>query len=140
MATITQKISNSKIFPDVERTIQIGGVALNFNAKILDIYYRILYTKNDDNISQMFTQQVPDWHIDNAQFIIVRDENFNPIPNPEFVEQIHEEGNVSNENERFLKTPAFDYLANIITNSSMPLDAILRNYILEEDLDGRFNF
>ncbi|MDQ8012157.1 MAG: hypothetical protein REI96_06905 [Flavobacterium nitrogenifigens] len=137
---LQQKISNNTQFKEVERTIQIAGIALNFDAQLLDIYYRINYFKNSTDLSQMFSRQVPEWHIDNNQRILVRDENFNPIPNPEYKEQKDQEGNILNDTEKFLTEPAFDYVSNIMLNTPAKLSDILRNYIIEQDNDGRFNF
>lgn len=137
---LQQKISNNSLFTDVQRTIQIAGMSLNFDAKSLDIYYRIKYSKDDKELNQMFTEQVPEWHIDNNQRILVRDENFNPIPNKAYEEQKDQNGNILNESEKFLTESAFDYVSNIMLNTPAKLSDILRNYIFEQDNDGRFNF
>ncbi|WP_343697123.1 hypothetical protein [Flavobacterium sp.] len=137
---LQQKISNNSLFANVERTIQIAGLSINFDSKLLDIYYRINYLKNNENISHMFSQNTPLWHIDNEQRILVRDENFEPILNPEFQEQKNEFGNIINENERFLTEPAFDYVSNIMLNTPMMLSDILKKYITEQDNDKRFDF
>ena len=137
---LQQKISNNLHFTEVERTIQIAGISLNFDVQSLDIYYRINYFKNNENLSQMFSQQTPEWHIDNNQRILVRDENFNPIPNSLYEERKDQEGNLLNETEKFITEPAFDYVSNIMLNTPAKLSDILRNYIIEQDNDGRFNF
>lgn len=137
---LQQKISNNLHFSEVERTIQIAGITLNFDAKSLDIYYHINYFKNNEDIGQMFTQRVPEWHIDNNQKILVRDENFNPIPNSEYEEQKDQDGNILNETEKFKTEPAFDYVSNIMLNTPIKLSDILKMYIVEQDNDGRFNF
>lgn len=136
---IVQKISNSPVFETIEREIQIAGIVLNFDLQLLDLYYTISYFKDGENVSQLFKKEVPEWHIDNQQTILVRDENFNPVANPDYVERKDESGNVINSQEKFLTEPAFDYVSNIMLNTPMNLSDILRNYILEEDNSGRFN-
>ncbi|GAA3773580.1 hypothetical protein [Flavobacterium ginsengiterrae] len=136
---IKQKISNNPVFENIEREIQIAGIGLNFDLQSLDLYYTICYFKDDKDVSQLFKKETPEWHIDNTQSIIVRDENFNPTLNSEFNEIKDENGKILNEKERYLTTPGFDYIADIIINSPLSLETILRNYILEEDNSGRFN-
>lgn len=136
---IIQKISNSPVFETIEREIQIAGIVLNFDLQTLDLYYTISYFKEGENVSQLFKKEVPEWHIDNQQTILVRNENFNPVVNPDYVEHKDENGNVINSKEKFLTEPAFDYVSNIMLSTPMNLSDILRNYILEEDNSGRFN-
>ncbi|WP_291152249.1 hypothetical protein [Flavobacterium sp. UBA7680] len=140
MEKVTQQISNHPSFNDVNRTIEIAGINFNFDTSTFDLYYRIIYSKDDVDISQNFNQQTPLWNIDNNQLIIKRDENFQPIINPEFKEVKDDLGNIINEFERYSMMPAFDYIGNIIVNSTASLGDILRNYIKEEDSSSRFNY
>jgi len=140
MSTITQKISNSKILPDFDRTIEIAGVHLNLDRSTFDLSYRIIFEKDGQDVSTMFNQRIPDWHVDNSIMMIVRDENFEPILNQNFVEEKDEQGNIINESDRFFKKTAFDYLQTIILDSPVNLRDILKGYIIAEDADGRFNF
>ena len=48
---ITQKISNSKIFPDVQRTIEIAGIQMNLDISTFDLNYRIIYEKDGQDVT-----------------------------------------------------------------------------------------
>ncbi len=140
MGTITQKISNSKILPDFDRAIEIAGVQLNLDNSTFELNYRIIFEKDGQDVSAIFNQQLPPWHIDNAIYMIVRDENFKPILNRNFIEEKDNDGIVLNENERYLMLPAFDYLVKLILKTPIKLEDTLKGYIIAEDEDGRFNF
>jgi len=137
---IEQSISNSKNFKEVSRTLNIIGININSDSTSFDIYYRILYNKDDKDVSSQFTTQVPEWHIDNTQQIIVRDDKFQPILNPEYKEQKNEDGIIINEQEKFYRMPAFDYITMLILDKNIPLKTIMSAYIIEQDADGMFNF
>lgn len=137
---ITQQISNSKNFAEVKRTISIVGININSDTFIFDIYYRIAYSKDGQNVSHLFNTQVPDWHIDNSRLIMVRDKNFQPILNPDFKEQKNENGIVTNEIERYKTALAFDYIKTLMLETDVQLKSIISAYIAEEDKDGRFDF
>ena len=49
--SITQKISNSKIFPDVQRTIEIAGIQMNLDISTFDLNYRIIYEKDGQDVT-----------------------------------------------------------------------------------------
>jgi len=137
---ITKSISNSTVFTDVSRTINIVGITMNSDASTFDLFYRISYTKNGQDVTNLFNTQVPEWHISNDQLMILRDENFNAIPNTEFVEFKDELGIVINEKERYMTMPSFDYIKMMILDKNIPLRTLIEAYIMEEDKDGRFNF
>lgn len=87
----------------------------------------------------MFIIQTPAWYIGNSQLIIYRDENFEPIINPDFVEQKDESGNLLNESERYKTTAAFDYIKMLMFEKKIPFPDLLKAYIEEEDKSERFN-
>lgn len=137
---IQQQISDHKKIEGVQRSINIVGIHMNSDAATFDLYYRINYLQNDDDISNMFNPQVPAWHINNTHRMMVRDENFEPILNPDFIEQTDDAGAVINEEERYQAMPAFDYIKMLMLDMNMPMKSILQAYIAEEDKDGRFDF
>lgn len=49
--SITQKISNSKIFPDVQRTIEIASIQMNLDISTFDLNYRIIYEKDGQDVT-----------------------------------------------------------------------------------------
>lgn len=136
----TQQISNSPIFPEIEREINIISFIPNSDSSTFDIYYRISYYKDEQDVSSMFNAHVPVWHIDNSKNMMVRDANFRPIYNPDFVEERDQDGNIINENERFKTMPAYDYIIKMMLEMNIPIKSIISAYIAEEDRDGRFNF
>lgn len=134
---ITQPISNSNSFPDIERTIEIAGMSMNFDLQTLDLFCRIIYKKDGQDISRMFGGQiVPSLHINNTRRIVIRDVNLNPVPNPDFVEKTNDEGLVLNQDERFITKPAFDYFLSLLEQ----LKDAVKHYAITEDQEGRFNF
>lgn len=137
---ITQSISNSLNFPEVSRKIHIAGINMNSDSASFDIYYRLSYHKNGLDITHLFNAQNPDWHIDNSRRMRCRDANFVPIPNPSFLAQVDDKGIVTNEIERFVTMPAFDYIKMLMLDMNVPLQTLIQAYIAEEDADGRFNF
>ena len=137
---LQQEISNSPNFTEVKRTINIVGINMNSDTSTFDLYYRIAYSKDNQDVSHLFNPQIPDWHIDNSQLMRRRDENFAPILNPEFKEQKDENGIVINEIEKYVTMPAFDYIKMLMLDMNVPMKAIISVYIAEEDKDGRFNF
>jgi len=136
---IEQSISNSKNFQEVSRSIIIIGININSDLATFDIYYRIVYSKEGKDVSNLFKSEVPDWHINNSQQIICRDENFVPIQNPDFKEQKNENGVIINEYEKYYTMPAFDYITQLILEKDVPLKKIISAYIIEQDNDGKFN-
>ncbi len=137
---IIQPISNCKNFTEVKRTINIVGINMNSDASTFDLYYRLVYNKEGQDVSHLFNPQIPNWHIDNSQLMRCRDENFAPIHNPDFKEQKDEKGIITNEIERYLTMPAFDYIKMLMLDMNVPMKSIISAYISEEDKDGRFNF
>lgn len=104
------------------------------------IYIIDAYRKNSDDITNLFNLVVPIWNIKNNQKMMLKDANFVPIPDPYFVEENDEMGNVLNAWDRFKTMPAFDYIKTVMLDLDVPLKALLQVYILEEDKGGRFDF
>lgn len=140
MSLISQPISNSKNFTEVKRTINVVGINMNSDTSTFDLYYRLTYIREDQDVSHLFNPQTPDWHIDNSRQMMVRDVNFSPILNPDFEEQKDEQGIIANEYERYVTMPAFDYIKMLMLDTDISMKTILSLYISEEDNEGRFNF
>jgi hypothetical protein len=136
---IKQKISDHPVLMGIERIVEIVGFMLNSDLKIIDFFYRINYEKEGQDMSDLISPRVPDWRMDNSINILARDQNFNPIENPDFIEEKDEEGNVMNEENRFIKIPAFDYTSGLMLESTAQLRVIMSLYITERDNDGLFN-
>jgi len=129
---LEKEISNDKTFTDVERFVQVFMFIPNALEETFEIRYMIRYMLNGENVSDRFSQVMPTWVISNNDRMMKRSlPDFEPIPNPDF--------NPEDEfpNEEFLTEPAFDYLKELA--EIVPTPALLRNYIAEEDRDGRFD-
>lgn len=109
------------------------------NIGSLVLTYHIEYVKDGINISDKFSNTFKPWQVTNDTKMFVRDENFEYTLNPDFIEELDEEENVINEDDRYLKLPAFDYMKEVLLNTTAPLKDILESYIDEEARDGRFN-
>jgi hypothetical protein len=136
---IKQKISDHPVLTGIERTVEVVGFTLNSDLKIIDFFYRINYEKEGQDMSDLISPRVPDWRMDNSINILVRDQNFNPVPNPDYIEEKDELGNVINGENRFIKMPAFDYTSGLMLESTAQLRVIMSLYITERDNDGLFN-
>lgn len=137
MKLITQQISNHDIFTDVERTLNIERFVLDSNAEVMELHYSITYIKNGEDVSSQFNPHNPIWIVDNNHRMKVRDENFQPIPNPNY--EPNNDPIAPNVEEQWLLAPAFDYVSNMIIEGAIPLKNIIQLYIAEEDADGRFD-
>lgn len=137
---LQQAISKNKNFPDVKRSVGIVGVMINSDLQIFEIYYKIIYTRDQEDITHLFNNQTPRWAIDNNHNMMIRDENFNPKLNPDYKEIRDENGDIINYNEKYLTMPAFDYIKMLLLDKNLPMKTILSAYIDEEDQDERFNF
>lgn len=93
-------------------------------SEFMEFNYEIDLLKGNDVV---LTQKlVKPLVISNNYSMMVRDENFQPIADP------------NNEGE-FLKIPAFDYVHDLMMVKNIPLANIMTLYILEEAADGFFN-
>ncbi len=139
MALIKQPISNHNLFSDVQRFVEIQRFTVSDIDKTIVIRAIISYMKNGIDVSASFQQEVPSWVIGNHYRIIARDENLQPIPNPEYKE-IKEDGIIVNESEKFLQIPAYDYFKDVVFEKGLPLKQAFQSYIVLDDQKGRFNF
>lgn len=135
MKLILEDLGNHPDFEGVTVELDLRGLFLNLDAEVLDLPYVLRYFKNGVDISEKFTKVVPTWDVRNNQLMMVRDENFQPIPNPDYVEKLDDEGNVINAEEMFIRQPAFTYMATVI---EALLGNMVRAYIAEEHQDGKF--
>lgn len=86
----TQKISNHKVFTDIERTVLIDSFQPVESRQEINIRYLIKYEKEGVDVSHQFKQPDNIIFANNEKLLFVRDENFQPIPNPDFVPQYSE--------------------------------------------------
>ena len=135
MELILKDLGEHPIFEGVSVKIDLRGLLLNLDTEVLELPYILRYFKDGVEITDRFTKIVPHWEIRNSHLMMVRDENFQPIPNPDYEEQLDEEGNVINAEEMFIREPAFNYMANIF---KLLMGDMLKGYIAEEHQDGKF--
>lgn len=135
MELILKDLGEHPVVSGVTVSLDLRGLSLDLDREALNLPYRLRYYKDGVEITEKFTNLVPNWEIRNNHLMMVRDQNFEPIPNPDYVEQVDEEGNITNKEEMYLREPAFDYMARIIY---MLLGEMVKRYIEEEHADKKF--
>lgn len=163
MALITKTISNHPA-TDLTRVIEVAGFLANDDAKEVTFYYRIQHFLNEVAVPI----QVPrkEWKIDNNYKATVRDENFEPIPNPDYTPEYEIIGyteqpenwdeetdgifepqpiygdTIVNEEEANMLMPAYDYFKQLTFDSEAPvsIQLLLKYYIGDNDTKGFFDF
>lgn len=135
MELILEDLGNHPEFEGVTVQLDLRGLFLNLDAQVLDLPYKLRYFKNGIDISEKITKIVPHWDVRNTQLMKVRDENFQPIPNPDYIEELDDDGNVINTDDAFIRQPAFTYMATVIYSL---LGNMVRQYIAEKHADGEF--
>lgn len=128
---LKQSISNHPLFPNVKREIVIRNIAIQgeFGQIVIDacVHYQ---NENNEDVTSVFASKIPNWIIHNQQLTTIRDENGNPVINPNFDKEQKE----SEENPRYVKSPSFDYFFEIITNPKSPsLINLLSTHIAHND-------
>lgn len=162
MALIQKQISSHHT--GLERTVEIAGFTANDDAKCVDFYYRIKHSLGGVDIPVAVPAK--EWRVDNSYKATVRDENFNPIPNPDFVPEYEIIGyteqpeewdeevdgvfepepiygvNIINEEEQYMRMPAYDYFKMLTFDNPNPvsISLLLNYYIQENDDKGFFDF
>lgn len=130
---IKQKISNHKVFTDVERFVVITRIAENADVKQITIDAHVCYERDGVDVTSNFKSKISNWIISNHYRVKVRDGNNAPIPNPD-----HDESDTNS--EEFLMQPAFDYYHSLILANEVPLLTLLSTSILNDDEQGAFDF
>lgn len=131
---LRQKISNHPLFEDVERFVVIDRIAENADVAQIVIDARLEYEKDGQDVSSNFKTRIQNWIVGNHYQVVVRDQNNEPIPNPEYDPE--ENPDVS----EFLTMPAFDYFHSLILANQVPLITLLSINVLNDDEKGAFNF
>lgn len=130
MALNSVKISNHKLFSTVERTVLIDSFHVVDSRKEMSLYYTIAYSLNGTDVSQQFPAHILPLTANNSKSIIVRDDNMQPVQNPQW--------DGKDPNTQFLTKPAYDYLVQYVSKS-VPISLILQTYIQVNDADGYFD-
>lgn len=163
MTLISKQISNHPA-TGLERTVEIAGFTANDDSKCVDFYYRIEHSLGGVDIPVAVPAK--EWRVDNSYLAVVRDEQFNPVPNPDFIpeyeiigyteepEDWDEEENgefipqpiygdkIVNEDDKWLRMPAFDYFKKLTFDNPNPVSIplLLNFYIDDNDGKGFFDF
>ena len=141
---IKQKISNLNVkgFEDVERYVNILKVDVDGEYERIFVKYALSYEKNGEDVTKLFPKQVDfDWYITNDTKVLLRDENFEKILKDEYVNMEVPEGEVKPEptEDDYQTGPGFTVCMDMYDSiGALPYDS-LRQYIIENDVDGRFN-
>ncbi len=124
----TQQISEHPSNVGVSRYVDVMLPVIDGFAEKMDIVFQIRHVMGGSTTP--FITRLTEV-IDNSRTMWKRDGNFEPIPNPDYDEELG--------NEPYLSEPAFNLITDVIFNSGVPLSSIIGNYILEMDSDGKFN-
>lgn len=130
---IKQKISNHKVFTDVERFVVVTRIAENADVQQITIDAHVCYERDGVDVTSNFKSKIPNWIISNDYKVKVRDANNAPVDNPDYDE------NEPN-SEEFLTQAAFDYYHSLILANEVPLLTLLSTSILNDDEQGAFDF
>lgn len=130
---LTQQISNHPLFPDVERHVDVTLQQANSNNKTFEFWFNIRYIKDDEDISAHFSQPLTNRiKTDNNTRQLIRDEDFNPIPNPDW------DGVSEDEYDIYLSTDGWTLITTLI-NQPTNIAELIRQYIIYNDSVGFFN-
>lgn len=138
---LAKQISNLKTvgFEDVERTINVRKIDIDGDYERIYLGYSISYNKNGVDVTPLFEKKSGyDWYITNDQRILQRDENFQPIPNPDYVEPT-EENEGTPHLEPYLYAQAFTMVMDGFDAMMAIPYQILELYIDENDADGKWD-
>lgn len=154
-----QQISNHPVMTNVERFVVLYG--LNINAghmKHMTMRYEIIHLV-DNTVINIHPKNKPEWVISNNIRVMIRDENGETIPNPDYVpvystrfELNSETGmfdeipnpeipeNIINFEEKYLTQPAFDFFKYIAWDNTSPLTKRQHFEFYIQVLDTEDNF
>lgn len=133
MALVEKQISNHPIL-GLKRKVQVIGFNVDDDSKTVSFYHRIKhYSKEDDEVNILIPNKT--WQVDNTYLATVRDEQFQPVSNPNYDEEI--EGS-----EPYQMMPAYDYFKQLTFDNPQPVSIsfLLNYYIQDNDSKGFFDF
>lgn len=134
MAIISQNIENMNApMNDIERIVHIVGLIWADDSKQMIINYQIQYIKDEIDVTEGCKKEVKPVHIHNNMTVYQRDENFDKIPNENYIDS-----ETTPDELEFLEAPAYDYIHNLFTTNPSIIWDFLRGYIMENYADGWF--
>lgn len=130
---LTQKITDHPLFEGVERYVDVTMQSANSNSKTFDFWYQVRYIRGEEDITN--TLQQPSQNkisTDSTKKILLRDEEFNPIPNPEW------DGVSEDDYDKYLWVTGWE-LITILIDMPTNISETIRQYILINDEEGYFD-
>lgn len=154
-----QQISNHPIMTDVERYVVLYGINIFAgNRKYMTMQYEIIHIANNTVVNIQPINK-PEWVISNNIRVLIRDENGEVIPNPDYVPQYSTSfeinpdtgmmveipnpeipENIINIEEQYLTSPAFDFFKQIAWDNTSPLSKRQHFEFYIQILDTEDNF
>jgi len=134
---LRKDISNLKVqgFENVERKLNINRIEIDGIFERIRLIYSISYILEGRDVTNLFEKRSSyDWYIGNDEEILVRDENFQPVPNPDYVSE-EETPDI----KPFLYAPAFTLVMDGFDALGAIPYSILEAYIDENDGDGKWD-
>ena len=136
MEIVRQEISNHPLFGSVKREIVVydAHISTKFQQIVLEAEVEYFNAETNEKIENTFVSTLPNWVVNNNDFTTVRDASGQPVANPKFREAPAEgeDDRASEEREKYLKQPSFDYFLALI-EKGVDLVALLRLHIIEND-------
>ena len=129
-ALFSTQITNDPKLTGVERHADVYRALIDGYHESLDINLKVRYLKDNEDLG--FTKEF-NLVVNNNMWMMVRDANFAPIPNPDY------DAEAEIPQEEFITAPAFDYLMGLVFGAPIPSEMLLSGYIQEEAQDGRFD-
>ena len=158
MAILTQSIpSMTKVgFESFVRDVRIINIIINDDdftdqPKELYIRHRIFYKNSaDEDVTATMNHKIREVHIHNNMTMWVRDENFQPIPNPAYADvlsrtQLSEDDEnylpieALNDVTEYIEAPGYDYIMSVMQARPDLIWELLRGYILDNYNDGYYD-
>lgn len=148
---IKQRISDHPVL-GFSREIEVTNITFNLIDELIIIYFNCTHSDSNENVVEFKDVGQPEyWVVDNSYQVVIRDEQMNPVVNPDYGrtesrtipiyneqgEEIGtEEVDVVIDNEEFLKAPAFKVFMGMVEGYK----EIVQKYILHDDTAGRFDY
>lgn len=129
-----QKISNSPIFPEVERFVLVNLQLANSNSKTFEFYFTIGFIKDGVNVTNSMAQPTKNIiYTDSTIKQLIRDvDTFEPIPNPEW------DGESQDEYDMYLWEYGWTMIKRWLKNDIV-IEQAIKNYVAYNDLENFFD-
>lgn len=132
MSLITVQISNHPLFTEIKRFVDVDSFQVVDSTKQITVYFKMRYIDSTDNdVTNQFPVKPYPLSGNNSTKSILRDDKFQPIPNPEYDEK-------NPESDKYLTMPTYDYFRALLAKH-IAIEELLTFYVKASDEDKFFN-